>query len=245
MNSSSSFKDKIVLITGAARGIGRATAIEFAKQDAKVIAVRRTENDLNDLQKEYPNNIEIWPFDITGDAFFKEMSALKKLDVCINNAGINRPKLIEDVDDETLDLMLNLNVRATFRTSKHAVKIMKNNNQGVIINVTSQMGHIGSPTRTVYCLTKHAVEGLTKALAVEVAPSNIRVCSIAPTFADTPMTKPMFEDEKFKNFVYGMIPMKKLVDVQDIVDGILYLCSPQAKMITGTSLLIDGGWTAH
>ena len=245
MNSSSSFKDKIVLITGAARGIGRATAIEFAKQDAKVIAVSRTENDLNDLQKEYPNNIEIWPFDITGDAFFKEMSTLKKLDVCINNAGINRPKLIEDVDDETLDLMLNLNVRATFRTSKHAVKIMKNNDQGVIINVTSQMGHIGSPTRTVYCLTKHAVEGLTKALAVEVAPSNIRVCSIAPTFADTPMTKPMFEDEKFKNFVYGMIPMKKLVDVQDIVDGILYLCSPQAKMITGTSLLIDGGWTAH
>ena len=245
MNSSSSFKDKIVLITGAARGIGRATAIEFAKQDAKVIAVSRTENDLNDLQKKYPNNIEIWPFDITGDAFFKEMSTLKKLDVCINNAGINRPKLIEDVDDETLDLMLNLNVRATFRTSKHAVKIMKNNNSGVIINVTSQMGHIGSPTRTVYCLTKHAVEGLTKALAVEVAPSNIRVCSIAPTFADTPMTKPMFEDEKFKNFVYGMIPMKKLVDVQDIVDGILYLCSPQAKMITGTSLLIDGGWTAH
>ncbi len=245
MNSSSSFKDKIVLITGAARGIGRATAIEFAKQDAKVIAVSRTENDLNDLQKEYPNNIEIWPFDITGDAFFKEMSTLKKLDVCINNAGINRPKLIEDVDDETLDLMLNLNVRATFRTSKHAVKIMKNNDQGVIINVSSQMGHIGSPTRTVYCLTKHAVEGLTKALAVEVAPSNIRVCSIAPTFADTPMTKPMFEDEKFKNFVYGMIPMKKLVDVQDIVDGILYLCSPKAKMITGTSLLIDGGWTAH
>jgi NAD(P)-dependent dehydrogenase (short-subunit alcohol dehydrogenase family) len=245
MNSSRSFKDKIVLITGAARGIGRATALEFAKQDAKVIAVSRTENDLNDLQKEYPNNIDIWPFDITGDAFFKEMSTLKKLDVCINNAGINRPKLIEDVDDETLDLMLNLNVRATFRTSKHAVKIMKNNNQGVIINVTSQMGHIGSPTRTVYCLTKHAVEGLTKALAVEVAPSNIRVCSIAPTFADTPMTKPMFEDEKFKNFVYGMIPMKKLVDVQDIVDGILYLCSPQAKMITGTSLLIDGGWTAH
>ena len=245
MNSSRSFKDKIVLITGAARGIGRATALEFAKQDAKVIAVSRTENDLNDLQKEYPNNIEIWPFDITGDAFFKEMSTLKKLDVCINNAGINRPKLIEDVDDETLDLMLNLNVRATFRTSKYAVKIMKNNNQGVIINVTSQMGHIGSPTRTVYCLTKHAVEGLTKALAVEVAPSNIRVCSIAPTFADTPMTKPMFEDEKFKNFVYGMIPMKKLVDVQDIVDGILYLCSPQAKMITGTSLLIDGGWTAH
>ena len=240
MDSVSPFENKVVLITGAARGIGRATAIEFAKNNAKVIAVSRTRDDLIKLQKQFPENIEIWDLDITSDEFIKKMGSLERLDVCINNAGVNRPKLIEDVDDTTLDLMLDLNVRATFRTSKVAVKLMKKNKEGVIINVTSQMGHVGSPTRTVYCLTKHAVEGLTKALAVE-----IRVCSIAPTFADTPMTKPMFEDEKFKNFVYGMIPMKNLVDVQDIVDGILYLCSPQAKMITGTSLLIDGGWTAH
>ena len=245
MDSVSPFENKVVLITGAARGIRRATAIEFAKNNAKVIAVSRTRDDLIKLQKQFPENIEIWDFDITGDEFIKKMESLERLDVCINNAGVNRPKLIEDVDDATLDLMLDLNVRATFRTSKVAVKLMKKNKEGVIVNVTSQMGHVGSPTRTVYCLTKHAVEGLTKALAVEVASSNIRVCSIAPTFADTPMTKPMFEDEKFKNFVYGMIPMKNLVDVQDIVDGILYLCSPQAKMITGTSLLIDGGWTAH
>jgi NAD(P)-dependent dehydrogenase (short-subunit alcohol dehydrogenase family) len=245
MDSSSSFQNKVVLITGAARGIGKATAIGFAKKSAHVIAVSRTKNDLLELQKQYPNNIEIWDFDITGDEFFEKMESLDKLDICINNAGVNRPKFIEDVDDDTLDLMLDLNVRATFRTSKYAVKLMKKKNQGVIINVTSQMGHVGSPTRTVYCLTKHAIEGLTKALAVEVASSNIRVCSIAPTFADTPMTKPMFENEEFKNFVYGMIPLKKLVDVQDIVDGILYLSSPQAKMITGTSLLIDGGWTAH
>jgi NAD(P)-dependent dehydrogenase (short-subunit alcohol dehydrogenase family) len=245
MDSSSSFQNKVVLITGAARGIGKATAIGFAKKNAHVIAVSRTKNDLLELQKQYPNNIEIWDFDITGDEFFEKMKSLDRLDICVNNAGVNRPKFIEDVDDDTLDLMLDLNVRATFRTSKYAVKLMKKKNQGVIINVTSQMGHVGSPTRTVYCLTKHAIEGLTKALAVEVASSNIRVCSIAPTFADTPMTKPMFENEEFKNFVYGMIPLKKLVDVQDIVDGILYLSSPQAKMITGTSLLIDGGWTAH
>ena len=245
MDSASSFDNKIVLITGAARGIGKATAIEFAKKNAKVIAVSRTKNDLLELQSQFPKNIEVWDFDITGDEFFAKMESLDRLDICINNAGVNKPKLIEDVDDATLDLMLDLNIRTTFRTSKIAVKLMKKINQGVIINVTSQMGHVGSPSRTVYCLTKHAVEGLTKALAVEVAPSNIRVCSIAPTFADTPMTKPMFKDENFKNFVYGMIPMKKLVDVQDIVDGILYLCSPKAKMITGTSLLIDGGWTAH
>jgi NAD(P)-dependent dehydrogenase (short-subunit alcohol dehydrogenase family) len=245
MDSSSSFQNKVVLITGAARGIGKATAIEFAKKNAHVIAVSRTKDDLLELQKQYPNNIEVWAFDITGDEFYAKMESLDRLDICINNAGVNQPKFIEDVDDATLDLMLDLNVRATFRTSKFAVKLMKKNNQGVIINVTSQMGHVGSPKRTVYCLTKHAIEGLTKALAVEVASSNIRVCSIAPTFADTPMTKPMFENEEFKNFVYGMIPLKKLVDVQDIVDGILYLSSPQAKMITGTSLLIDGGWTAH
>lgn len=245
MDSSSSFQNKVVLITGAARGIGKATAIEFAKKNAHVIAVSRTKDDLLELQKQYPNNIEVWAFDITGDEFYTKMESLDRLDICINNAGVNRPKFIEDVDDATLDLMLDLNVRATFRTSKFAVKLMKKNNQGVIINVTSQMGHVGSPKRTVYCLTKHAIEGLTKALAVEVASSNIRVCSIAPTFADTPMTKPMFENEEFKNFVYGMIPLKKLVDVQDIVDGILYLSSPQAKMVTGTSLLIDGGWTAH
>mgnify|MGYP001241522142 FL=1 len=236
-------KDKIAVI--GLGYVGLPLAIEFAKNNARVIAVSRTKNDLLELQSQFPKNIEVWNFDITGDEFFAKMESLDRLDICINNAGVNKPKLIEDVDDATLDLMLDLNIRATFRTSKIAVKLMKKINQGVIINVTSQMGHVGSPSRTVYCLTKHAIEGLTKALAVEVAPSNIRVCSIAPTFADTPMTKPMFKDENFKNFVYGMIHMKKLVDVQDIVDGILYLCSPKAKMITGTSLLIDGGWTAQ
>ena len=239
------FKDKKILITGAARGIGKATALEFAKRGANIIAVSRTKSDLEELKKEYPNNIETWVYDITKEDFNIKLGTLKSLDICINNAGVNRPRLIEDVDDKTLDLMIDLNVKATFKTSREAINIMKKNSDGVIINVTSQMGHVGSPTRSGYCLTKHAIEGLTKALAVEVAKFNIRVCSIAPTFADTPMTKPMFEDEKFRNFVFDMIPLKKLVDVKDIVDGIIYLSSPQARMITGTSLIIDGGWTAH
>ena len=127
MDSVSPFENKVVLITGAARGIGRATAIEFAKNNAKVSAVSRTRDDLIKLQKQFPEYIEIWDFDITGDEFIKKMGSLERLDVCINNAGVNRPKLIEDVDDATLDLMIDLNIRATFRTSKAAVKLMKKN----------------------------------------------------------------------------------------------------------------------
>lgn len=239
------FSGKTVLITGASKGIGKAITLEFSKLNANVIAVSRTKKDLESLQKETSNAIEIWDEDITKNSFYEKISTLKKIDICINNAGMNKPKLIEDVDDETLDMMLNLNIRSVYKTSQAVTSIMKKNLGGVIINVTSQMGHVGSPKRSVYCLTKHAIEGLTKALAIELAEHNIRVCSIAPTFADTPMTRPMFEDKKFHDFVYNMIPLKKLVDVDDIVSGIIYLSSSSAKMITGTSLVIDGGWTAH
>jgi NAD(P)-dependent dehydrogenase (short-subunit alcohol dehydrogenase family) len=114
---------------------------------------------------------------------------------------------------------------------------------GSVVNITSQMGHIGSPDRTVYCMTKHAIEGLTKAMAVELAPQNIRVNSVAPTFVETPLTRPMLEDPKFMGFVKDMIPMGRIASVDDVADAVLYLCS--AKMITGHSLLVDGGWTAR
>jgi NAD(P)-dependent dehydrogenase (short-subunit alcohol dehydrogenase family) len=240
------FEGKTVLITGASRGIGKAAALAFSKYKANVIAVSRTEEDLILLQKEAPSKIELWVEDVTKDSFYKRISNLKKIDICINNAGMNKPKFIEDVDDETLDMMLNLNIRSIYKTSQAVTNVMKKEPRGgMILNITSQMGHVGSPKRSVYCLTKHAIEGLTKALAVELAKYNIRVCSIAPTFADTPMTKPMFEDKEFREFVYSMIPLKKLVEVDDIVAGIIFLSSPSAKMITGTSLVIDGGWTAH
>jgi NAD(P)-dependent dehydrogenase (short-subunit alcohol dehydrogenase family) len=240
------FEGKTVLITGASRGIGKAAALAFSKYKANVIAVSRTEEDLILLQKEAPSKIELWVEDVTKDSFYKRISNLKKIDICINNAGMNKPKFIEDVDDETLDMMLNLNIRSIYKTSQAVTNVMKKEPRGgMILNITSPMGHVGSPKRSVYCLTKHAIEGLTKALAVELAKYNIRVCSIAPTFADTPMTKPMFEDKEFREFVYSMIPLKKLVEVDDIVAGIIFLSSPSAKMITGTSLVIDGGWTAH
>ena len=111
--------------------------------------------------------------------------------------------------------------------------------------MSSQMGHVGSPKRSVYCMTKHALEGLTKAMAVELAPHGIRVNSVAPTFVETPLTKPMLDDAEFRKFVFSMIPLKKLASIDDVVAALIYLASPGAGMVTGLSLIVDGGWTAQ
>ena len=116
---------------------------------------------------------------------------------------------------------------------------------GSIIHMSSQMGHVGSVGRTVYCTTKHAVEGLTKAMAVELGPNGIRVNAVAPTFVETPMTKPMLDEPEFRDFVLGMIPMGKLASVEDVVAAVTWLASPASGMVTGHSLKVDGGWTAH
>ncbi|MEO1676044.1 MAG: SDR family oxidoreductase, partial [Pseudomonadota bacterium] len=123
--------------------------------------------------------------------------------------------------------------------------VMTKGDGGAIIHMSSQMGHVGSPNRSVYCMTKHAIEGLTKAMAVELAPKNIRVNSVAPTFVETPMTKPMLENPDFKAFVEQMIPMQRIGQPADVANAVLYLASPAANMVTGHSLLIDGGWTAQ
>ena len=232
-------------MTGAGRGLGRAASLALSECGATIIAVSRTRADLESLAAETSGNVEIWPEDVTSPTFYEHVAGLDRLDICVNNAGTNKPMPIDEVDDETLDLMLDLNIRAAFKTAQAATIAMKRRKSGVIINMSSQMGHVGSPRRTVYCLTKHALEGLTKAMAVELAPFGIRVCSVAPTFADTPMTKPMFANKEFHDFVYGMIPMKKLATPEDVAAGVVFLASPAAGMITGDSLRIDGGWTAH
>ena len=153
---------------------------------------------------------------------------------------------MSDVPGDVLDLLLDLNVRASFLTAQAAVRSMKRRAvPGSIVNMTSQMGHVGSPGRTVYCMTKHALEGLTKAMAVELAPAGIRVNSVAPTFVETPMTLPMLEDPAFRSRVLGSIPLGRLATTQEVAAAVLYLVSPASAMVTGTSLLVDGGWTAQ
>jgi NAD(P)-dependent dehydrogenase (short-subunit alcohol dehydrogenase family) len=175
---------------------------------------------------------------------------MPRLDILINNAGINIPEAFVDVSLEHLDTMLNLNVRAMFVVAQAAARKMmelpeRHEVGGSIVNITSQMGHVGSARRTVYCMTKHAVEGLTKAMGVELAPQNIRVNSVAPTFLDTPFTVPFFKDPKFKDWVLQRIPMGRIGQLEEVTGAIVFLASPAASLITGTSMVIDGGWTAQ
>ncbi len=237
-------KDKIVLISGAGRGIGRACAVAFAQVGANVIAAARTNDDLQSLATEYPDAIETWVNDVTNDAYYERIEGLTKLDVLINNAGTNRPQAFVDVDTASLSSVIDLNVRAMFQTAQAAARVMLKNQSGSIINMSSQMGHVGSPNRSVYCMTKHAVEGLTKAMAVELAPMGVRVNALAPTFIETPMTRPMLDDPEFKEFVQRMIPLGKVGQPDDVAVAALYLASDISAMVTGHSLRIDGGWTA-
>lgn len=171
---------------------------------------------------------------------------LEQVDILVNNAGTNVPEPFLEVSEDNLDRMLAVNVKGVFLVAQAAARRMVERGEGgSIINVSSQMGHVGAPRRTVYCATKHAVEGLTKAMAVELAPHKVRVNSVAPTFVETPMTKPLLEDETLREDTLSRIPLGRLGRVEDVTGAVLFLASPAAGLITGASLLVDGGWTAQ
>ncbi|MEM1176303.1 MAG: SDR family oxidoreductase [Pseudomonadota bacterium] len=237
---------QLALVTGAGRGLGRACAEGLANAGARVIAVARSEDDLAAVAAHDSGRIEALRGDVTEDAFVERVGQIENLSILVNNAGGNRPAPFVDIDRESLDFVLELNVRAAFRVAQAAAQAMiRSQTPGSIIHMSSQMGHVGSPGRTVYCMTKHAIEGLSKAMAVELAPQGIRVNTVAPTFVETPLTKPMLDDPEFRDFVFGMIPMGKLATEDDVVAAVLYLASPSAGMVTGHSLVVDGGWTAQ
>jgi NAD(P)-dependent dehydrogenase (short-subunit alcohol dehydrogenase family) len=236
--------NKHAVVTGGSKGLGRAICIALAEAGASVTAVARDAVALEDFAKEYPS-IKMWQADVNDPAFGTEL-AQRRVDIFVNNAGTNNPMPMVDVPVAVLDQMLNLNVRAAYLGAQGAARAMvQAASGGVIINITSQMGHVGSPGRTVYCMTKHALEGLTKAMAVELASNNIRVNSVAPTFIETPMTAPMLAKPEFRSFVDTMIPLGRIGKPEDVAAAVLYLVSPAASMVTGTSLLVDGGWTAR
>ena len=234
---------RTALVTGASKGIGRGVALALAEEGARVIGVARPSSDLDALADQLGSRGETWALDASSDAFLERIGTLGRLDVLINNLGTNRPKPIAQITDEDLDVMLDLNLRSLYRITRAG--LAKMNRGAAIVNVSSQMGHVGSPARTVYCMTKHGVEGFTKALAVELAPRGIRVNSVAPTFIETPMTKPMLANPEFARFVKDSIPLGHVGSVEDVAAATLYLASPAARMVTGHSLLVDGGWTAQ
>jgi len=244
LTSAPKFNGKVALVTGGGKGLGRACAIGLAAAGAKVIAVARTENDLKEVQSHNPDNITYWAEDVLNDRLYSKIESMDQLDILVGCAGANKPQPISNITLETIDWLMDLNIRAIFRASQSAAKIMLKQGSGSIINMSSQMGHIGAPNRTLYCTTKHAVEGLTKALAVELAPEGIRVNAVAPTFIDTPFTRPMFKNIEFKETVENNIALGHIGTVEDVAAAVIFLASPGAAMITGESLKVDGGWTA-
>ncbi|WP_394176321.1 SDR family NAD(P)-dependent oxidoreductase [Thalassotalea litorea] len=235
---------KTIVVTGAGKGIGRACALLAAECGAHVIAVARTESDLLQLQQDSAGNIEVWCEDITQSSFLQRLKNLNELHGLINNVGTNRVAKMTEQADEDLDAVIDLNIKSLYRCARAALVAMQKSG-GSIVNMSSQMGFVGSPGRTLYCASKHGVEGLSKAMAVELAADNIRVNTVAPTFVLTPMTEPMFENPQFKKFVFDMIPMQKLASTEDVANACVFLLSDLSAMVTGTSIKVDGGWTAR
>jgi len=232
-----------VLVTGAGRGIGRACAEAALGCGARVIAVARSRPDLESLPDS--DGLERWVADVTSQQFLARLGELDVLDGLVNNAGTNRVGHMAEQSEQDLDAVISLNIRSPWLVSRAALPALARSGRASVVNMSSQMGHVGSPRRTLYCMSKHAVEGLTRAMAVELAERRVRVNSIAPTFVETPLTAPMLKDPAFSAFVLGMIPMRKLATTDEVAAACIYLLSYLSGSTTGSCLKVDGGWTAQ
>jgi NAD(P)-dependent dehydrogenase (short-subunit alcohol dehydrogenase family) len=238
------------LITGGGRGIGLAAASALAEAGAHVTLAARTNSEIEDAAaaiRARGGSADAVPLDVTDiDAVRRALAAREPYQVLVNNAGMNRPKMLGDVTIDDFDTIMGLNVRAAYFTAQTvAVRLLEAKLPGSIINVSSQMGHVGAARRTVYCASKHAMEGFTKAMAIELAPHNIRVNSLGPTFLETPMTKPFFENKAFRDEVLGKIKLGRLGQLEELTGAIVFLASDASSLMTGSALVLDGGWTAE
>jgi NAD(P)-dependent dehydrogenase (short-subunit alcohol dehydrogenase family) len=241
---------KRALVTGGGRGIGLAAASALAQAGAEVTLVARTQAEIEAAAQALVargDRAAALPLDVTDlDAVRDTLAAAEPFDVLVNNAGTNRPAYLMDVKVEDFDAIFALNVRAAFFMAQAVARgLIAAKRPGSIINISSQMGHVGAARRTVYCASKHAMEGFTKAMAIELAPHNIRVNSLGPTFLETPMTRPFFENKAFRDEVLGKIKLGRLGQLDELTGAILFLASDASSLMTGSALVLDGGWTAE
>ncbi len=237
-------------VSGAGRGIGLACAVALAEAGAHVVLAARTGSEIEEAAaaiRARGDSAEALVLDVTDTAAVAAVFAARSgFHVLVNNAGTNRPRPFLEVSAEDYDAIMDLNVRAAFFVAQAAARRMADEGvRGSIIHVSSQMGHVGGPKRTVYCASKHALEGLTKAMAIDLAPLGIRVNTLGPTFTDTPLTRPFWTDQAFHAEVLAGIKLGRLGTVEDLMGAIVYLASDAAALVTGTSLVVDGGWTAE
>ena len=241
---------KRALVTGAGRGIGLAAASALAEAGAHVTLAARTASEIEAAAqaiRERGDTAQALALDVTDlAAVGRAIAAAEPFDILVNNAGINRPALFMDVTVADFDAIFSLNVRAAyFMAQAVARRLIEAGHPGSIINVSSQMGHVGAARRTVYCASKHAVEGFTKAMAIELAPRNIRVNSLGPTFLETPMTRPFFQNQAFREEVLAKIKLGRVGQLEEVTGAIVFLASDASSLMTGSALVLDGGWTAE
>ena len=240
---------KRALVTGAGRGIGLAAAFVLAEAGAHVTLAARTQSEIEAAAaaiRARGQAAEALLLDVTDlAAMQRAMAVAAPFGILLNNAGTNRPKPLVDVTIDDFDAIMALNVRAAYFVAQAvARRLIETEQPGSIINVSSQMGHVGAANRSVYCASKHAMEGFTKAMAIELAPHNIRVNSLGPTFLDTPLTRPFFQDRAFRDEVVSKIKLGRLGTVDDLMGAVLFLASDASALMTGSALVVDGGWTA-
>lgn len=240
---------KRALVTGASRGIGLAAATALAQAGAAVTLVARSESELREVCREISaagGQCDYLVLNVTDSRAVTEQLAQRgPFQILVNNAGMNRPKPLIELEDEDIDAVLDLNVKAAFYVTRVVAKgLLAAGLPGSVINVSSQMGWVGSPRRTLYCASKHAIEGMSKALAWELGHANIRVNTVCPTFIETEMTASMFEDSTFREWVTSRIALGRIGKVEETMGAIVFLASDASSLVTGSALMLDGGWTA-
>ena len=244
-----SLNGKTALITGGGRGIGLAAAAALAQAGADVTLVARSADELahaSRLINEAGGSSRYIALDVTdARAVSTTLAEHGPYDILVNCAGTNRPKPFVEVTDEDIDAIIDLNVKSVFHVSRAVAKdMLRAGIAGSIINVSSQMGHVGSPKRTVYCASKHAIEGMTKALAWELGPHGIRVNTVCPTFIETAFTASMFDAPGFRDWVTQRVALGRVGRVEEVTGAIVFLASDASTLMTGSALMLDGGWTA-
>ncbi len=246
-------KNKIALVSGAGKGLGKACAIALAEAGANLIIISRTKKDLDIVSKiikKFKVKCKSYLCDITNYNKLKSIiNKQSRIDILVNNAGNNIPEHFTKVKTKNMEYLVKINTVAAFNLAQLcALKMIKLKNRkkvgGAIINMSSQMGHVGGKIRSVYNMNKWGLEGLTKGMAIDLAKFNIRVNSVAPTFVVTPMKKRFLKNKKFRKETLNNIPLGRFAEMSEVASAVVFLASDAASMIHGTSLLVDGGWTA-
>jgi len=244
---------KVAVVTGAGRGMGRYMALDLARYGADLVLCSRTLEELEQVGGEVETlgrRALVVPTDVVQIAEIERMTGMAvehfgHIDILVNNAGMNVPQWAEEVTEKDWDRIMNINVKGVFFCAQAVGKVMICQKKGKIINISSQAGSVGLIKRSAYCSSKGAINQLTRVLALEWSKHNICVNALAPTFVETPMTRPMLEEKSFRDYVMGNILLGRLCKPEDLTGGLIYLASNASDMVTGHILHIDGGWTAH